>query len=273
MSRNAERLGLEKKAKNIDTPPAGGALEFVVPTEFVDLPSKGLFYPEGHLLHNVDSVEIKQMTAKEEDILTNKSFLKKGIVFDRLLANLLVNKGIKTDSLLVGDRNALILAARISGYGEVYDTNVVCPLCLTSNKVEYHLAEILPNNWEEQIEESDIELDNEGLFTVTLPQSKVVVKTRPMSGTDEKTIGALKDGDSVTGQLKSYVVSINEETNKKVIARTIDKLPARDAKYLRTVYKRVNPNLDFRQGFACENCGHEAELEVRLGPDFFWFES
>jgi|ETNvirnome_6_100_1030635.scaffolds.fasta_scaffold04477_3 hypothetical protein len=272
MSRNLERLGLGKKPDNIDAPQAGGGLEFVTPTEFVDLPSKGLFYPEEHPLHNVDTIEIRQMTAKEEDILTNKSFIKKGIVFDRLMNSIIVDRRIKSDDLLVGDRNAIILATRVSGYGEEYRTKTICPLCMSQSDKIYDLQEIESNLWQQQLEDLDVTLDEDGLFTVVLPASNFAVLCRPINGHDEKALGELKDSDSVTGQLKQFVVKINDETDKRVVHKAIDGMPARDAKYLRNTYKKVTPNLDFIRDFVCGSCGHEAELEVRLGPDFFWFE-
>ena len=114
---------LEDRTSPTDT------LSFVVPTEFVDLPSAGRFYPPSHPLHNKEHVEIKYMTAKEEDILTSQSLLEKGLALDRLISNLLVNKKINVDSLLVGDKSAILIAARSSGYGADYETDVGCPSC------------------------------------------------------------------------------------------------------------------------------------------------
>jgi len=93
--------------------------EFNFPTEVVDLPSKGLVYPESHPLSS-GQVEMKYMTAKEEDILTNQAYISKGVVFDKLLQSLIVDKTIKVDDLIVGDKNALLIAARILGYGSEY---------------------------------------------------------------------------------------------------------------------------------------------------------
>jgi hypothetical protein len=90
-----------------------GGFSFVVPTEFIDLPSEGKFYPEGHPLHGQTTLEIKQMTAKEEDLLTSRALLKKGIALDRLLSSVIVNKSIDPNSLLVGDRNAILIATRV----------------------------------------------------------------------------------------------------------------------------------------------------------------
>ena len=121
MSRNKERVGAHDA--NIETPHANlnpdnsGGFSFVVPTEFVELPSQGRYYPEGHPLHGEDTIEIRHMTAKEEDILTSRTLLKKGVALDRVLQNVIVNKQISAESMLVGDRNAAIIAMREIGRG------------------------------------------------------------------------------------------------------------------------------------------------------------
>ena len=132
MSRNKDRLGLgDTTPENTAVPPQvmtqGGEenpFSFVIPTEFVELPSKGLFYPPNHPLHNQETIEIKQMTAKEEDILTSRSLLKKGVAIERVISSVIMDKRIKPATLLVGDRNAIIIAARISGYGSDYATKI-----------------------------------------------------------------------------------------------------------------------------------------------------
>ena len=104
---------------------AGSQFNWALPTEFVELPSKGRFYPPGHPLHNETTVEIKYMTAKEEDILTDRALLKKGIAIDRVLENLIVDQRVKLDDLLIGDKNAILVKARTTGYGSEYETRVI----------------------------------------------------------------------------------------------------------------------------------------------------
>ena len=115
MRNNDDRLGTNEEHSTPLAP-----LEFVVPTSFVKLPSGGKFYPEGHPLCNQDTVEIKEMTAKEEDILSSRALIEKGVAVDRLVDSLLMDKRIKCDSLVVGDKNAIIVQARISAYGSDY---------------------------------------------------------------------------------------------------------------------------------------------------------
>ena len=134
MRNNQSRIGNRQPQQAPSPAPVQSNLSFAVPTEFVELPSKGAFYPSGHPLHNQETVEIKFMTAKEEDILSSTALLKKGLALDRLMENILVLDIDPTD-LLVCDRNAIMIAARISSYGSDYNANIVCPHC--SSDVEY----------------------------------------------------------------------------------------------------------------------------------------
>ena len=144
MSRNSDRLGTQfnsdtdspqQLAQNVEN----NDFSFIVPTEIVDLPSRGVLYTQGHPLHGKDSIEIKQMTAKEEDMLTSRSLLKKGVALDRVLSSIITDKSINADTLLVGDRNAIIIAARISAYGNDYTTKVTCPSCGTVQEYGFDL--------------------------------------------------------------------------------------------------------------------------------------
>ena len=133
---------------------------FVTPTEFVDLPSKGKYYPEDHPLHNQDTLEIRYMTAKDEDILTSPSLLRKGLAVERLLQNVIVNKSVKTDDLLIGDKNAILVAARISGYGAQYETKITCPAGGTTTPNTFDLNNISTNSGE------NIDIDENGHFVI-----------------------------------------------------------------------------------------------------------
>ena len=132
MSRNKQRTAAATDAVAATaptTPAAPASLSYVTPTEFVELPSRGQFYPADHPLHGKDVIEMRYMTAKDEDILTSPALLKKGIAIDRLLQNLVVDNNINPNNLLIGDKNAILLAARISGYGEEYPVTLQCNSC------------------------------------------------------------------------------------------------------------------------------------------------
>ena len=102
------------------------------PTEVVDLPSKGLLYPEGHILSD-GTIEIKYMTAREEDILTSQNLIQKGVVLDELLKSLIASK-VQLNDLLIGDKNAIMVAARVFGYGKIYSVDTICPECNETEK-------------------------------------------------------------------------------------------------------------------------------------------
>ena len=146
MRNNKNRLGQQSQTPADAAPQSIGALSYTVPTEFVELPSRGVFYPEGHPLSGQDTVEIKYMTAKEEDVLSSQALIKKGVVIERLLENLLVDKTISPKTLVVGDRNAIMVAARISAYGSEYETRITCPVCSTSLPFAFDLKadEVMP---------------------------------------------------------------------------------------------------------------------------------
>ena len=282
MSRNKERTG---GAQQQDTSPPPQVMQgestpfsFVVPTEFVELPSGGKFYPEGHPLHGESSIEIRQMTAKEEDMLTSRTLLKKGVALDRVIGSLIVNKRINPDSLLVGDRNAIIIATRVSAYGNDYTTKVTCPSCMTSqdfafdlNKADVYEGEIEKDGW-------DVSDNNNGTFNLTLPKTRVVVTFRLLTGRDEKAIFSGMEQDrkqkkheqNVTRQLKNIVVAVNDDTSEQAINYLIANIPSMDARHIRLAYRFVAPNVDLTQYFECTQCEFAQEMEVPLSADFFW---
>ena len=144
---NLERLGAPQP--DAPTPPTSQASDlfaFINPTEFVDLPSKGLFYPEGHPLHNQAVIEIKHMTAKEEDILTSEALLRNELAIDRLLESVIVDKSIKVGDLLLGDKNAVLIATRITGFGSFYDVTANCPSCSKSSEYTFDLNDLKPQD-------------------------------------------------------------------------------------------------------------------------------
>jgi hypothetical protein len=185
LSRNRDRLG-GTQHQDTDPPAQSGGFSFVVPTDFVDLPSQGKFYPEGHPLHGQDSIEIRQMTAKEEDMLTSRTLLKKGVALDRVIASIIVDKRINPDSLYVGDRNAIIISARVSGYGNMYETKTTCPSCGTVQNYSFDLnnANIYSG---EDAQDFGIQANGDGTFNVRVPRTGVDVRFRLLNGRDEKS--------------------------------------------------------------------------------------
>jgi len=281
MRNNEDRLGVQQLQQSAIPPPqqfiqqqaqqSQGQLSFIAPTEFVDLPSKGKLYPIGHPLKDKDTVEIKQMTAREEDILTNRSLLKKGVALEKLLESLIIDKTIKHEDMLICDKNAIYLAARISGYGAEYTTQVVCPSCEKKVRSSFDLQEKL----DLFVEESVAEISENGTFKITLPNTKWVVECRALNGSDEKRMlsaatNKIKEEMSLMDQLRMMVVSIQGVTDKNVIGQALEAMPAIDSKFLRKEYDKTVPALNLKHTFNCKECSHEEVMEVPLTADFFW---
>ncbi len=282
MRDNEDRLGV---LQNGDSTPVqiptqtvqNSLLNFVSPTEFVNLPSKGRLYPDSHPLKGKETVEIKFMTAKEEDILTSRSLIKKGVAIERMLESLLVDKSIKPDNLLLGDKNALIVAARVSGYGSSYKTSITCPGCGVSVKHEFELDKLSHHECANLSDLGVTETPN-GTFSFTLLKTKALVEIRPLFGKDENELVELAEKkkkanlpeQSSTSQMKMYVVSVNGNRERAVVNSFIDNLPALDARTIRAMYREIMPNLDMTQKFVCSSCSFEQDMEVPFTVDFFW---
>ena len=279
--RNSGRTGRKKTSESpapaATTTPALDPLHFVAPTEFVELPSRGLGYPEGHPLFENDVIEIRFMTAKDEDILTSATLLKKGVAIDRFLQNVIVDKSITINELLIGDKNAILIAARSSGYGNLYETQVTCPSCGTKNNLTFDL-----NNTSVSESKTDPELGitntTDGTFMVNMPYTKFNVEVRLMTGEDEQQLARNSatrkknrlQETAMTDQYKRMIVSVNGHRDQSVLSRYIDNMPLMDARHLRLAYKLVAPNVEIKETLTCVSCEHQQEVDVPFGADFFW---
>ena len=268
-------MGGHKPTPSEDAPQLPNPMDFVTPSEFVTLPSRGR-YPEGHPLHGKDSIEINYMTARDEDILTNRSLLKKGLAIDRLIQNLIKDKSINARSLFIGDRNAIIIHARASAYGSEYRTTIQCPACGETSKWRFDLEdyeEYLANDFGE----ASIQDNGDATFTITLPLSKLVVVLRPLLGQDEIDMLSgqkSKDltSDLITKQMKKYIVSVNGYSDAEVVNHVCNNMVAMDSKYTREAFNLISPDIKMEQNFVCKNCDHEEVMSVPFGTDFFWPE-
>ena len=285
--RNEDRLRAANVAEvaalvnGSDSVKVNNPVEIATPTQVVDLPSKGLFYPPDHPWHGKDSVEIRFMTAKDEDILVNKSYIQKGVILDKLISSLLLDKRVNLDSILLCDKSALVVAARITGYGTEYEVNMPCPACSHTSKFTFDLSlfdSIFPDD--EKLSSAQVVLTQEGTFMIVLPKTEARVEFKLLSGADEKRLTNLAEtkkkqnlpDSTLTDQVKQYVVSINDETEKSFVNRFIDSMPAFDAKFLRRMYNIITPSVNNKQNFTCSSCGESQEVEVPLTTTFFWPE-
>jgi len=243
--------------------------KFKTPTESVELPSKGLLYPEGHAL-SAGTIEMKYMTAKEEDILTNQNYIKNGTVIDKLLQSMIVTE-FNYDELLIGDKNAIMIAARILSYGKEY------PADLGYGQQIVDLSQFEHKQIEESIYKRGI---NEFIFT--LPTTDNVVTFKLLSHGDEKRIEQEVKGlqkinkDNITEattRLKHIITSINGSADRNDIREFVDfGLLARDARALREEYNKTSPDIDLNFTYI-DNDGTEREAVLPITITFFWPES
>ena len=238
--------------------------ELKIPTEEVTLPSKGLLYPEDNPLSK-GVVEVKYMTAREEDILTNQAYIEKGNVLDKLLESLVVSD-INLDDLVVGDKNAILIAARVLGYGGEYK------FTLRGREQTIDLSE-LDNK---PFDESAI-TKGKNEFEFTLPHSENKITFKILTGHDEKKLDQELKGlkklspnasPELTTRLKYILTSVNGDSDVKSIREFVDNyLLARDSRALREYIKTVQPDVDLTY---VSDSGEEATIPINL--NFFWPE-
>lgn len=245
-----------------------------VPIDTVPLPSQGKVYPPGSVLHNLETVNIKAMTAKEEDMLTSRALLKQGTVLSHLLQSCVQLPGLNPDMLLSGDRNALMVALRITGYGADYRVEVTCPHCGEKQKHEFDLAEM-------PIKMLEIEPVHPGSneFEYTLPKSGLPVKFRFMTGRDEvemmkeaekqKKIGT-KTENLVTQRLIRSLVSVKGVTDPNKLRIFSSKMTAADSRALRDHINKHEPGIDMKGWLECNACYETSEVKLPFGASFFW---
>jgi hypothetical protein len=241
-------------------------------TEVIQLPSKGLVYSKDNILSKGE-VEMKYMSAKEEDILTNINYIKNGTVIDKLLEELIVTP-INLDDLLIGDKNAILFAARILGYGKDYTIKFFNN---ETGQNEQYTVDLT------KLEEKEVNFDlfTSGLneFYYTLPESEISVSFKLLTKGDEnkieqeikglKKVFPLKSFDATT-RLKYIITSVGGSRDIKTIRDFIDNdLRSIDSRYLREYYNRIMPDINTK--ITIEKDGYiQEDVEIPLGIDFFW---
>lgn len=248
----------------------------LLPAELAPLPSNGLVYDQSSSLFGRESLEIYPMTAREEDILTNKVFLKKGTVITELIKSCLVDKSVEPRNLLVGDRNAITVAIRVTGYGAEYSTNIACSECDTKFDNEFDLSQL-------SIRRLSIKPLSPGLnrFEFTLPYSKKVVHFQFTTGKIEEELSELQTrlkkigptaSNSVTAGLISSIVSIDGNENKAEITAFVNskKFRACDSLALRNYIRSNEPGIIMEQEVECPSCNNKEVVSIPFGITFLW---
>lgn len=237
--------------------------EFKLPTEIVDLPSKGLLYPSDNPLSS-GQIEMKYMTAREEDILTNQAYIQDGSVFDRLFKSLIVSK-INYDDLLIGDKNAILVAARVLGYGKDYSFNY------NGKEETVDLTQI-----EDKPLDESLYTKGQNKFNYQLPHTGTNITFKILTHKDEQAIrnelkGLKKinknNSPEITTRLKYMIIAVDGNEEKKDIREFVDNyLLARDSKSLRNYIKSIQPDVDL--SFFPD--GSESRVDLPIGLTFFW---
>jgi len=247
--------------------------ENVFPTEVINLPSKGWFYPPNTPLAT-GQLELKVMTAKEEDILTSKNLIQKGVVLDKLLESLIVEKAINADEMFNCDRNAAFVAIRRMAYGDEYKAMVSCPKCNVDNAITIDLGKMdnKPFDFEKYPK-------GENKFEFVLPISKKTVTFRLLTKKDEDAIDAdlkalqkvsTEITSEITTRLKHVIVALDGSPDKAAIRKFVDEMRAGDSLALRNYIRSTTPDIDMSFDFSCRSCGTERREDVPLGVSFFW---
>lgn len=237
--------------------------EFTLPTEIIELPSKGILYPSENPLSS-GKIEMKYMTAKEEDILTNQSYIQNGTVIDKLLQSLIISE-VNYNDLLLGDKNALLIASRILGYGKDYTFKY-------NGEEETVDLTLLKNK---EVNESLYSKGNNE-FNFDLPHTGTSITFKLLTHGDEGKIQRELDGlkkinpngsPEATTRLKYMILSVDGETEKKKIREFVDNyLLARDSRALREYVNQIQPDVDL--SFFPENGGDA--INIPIGLNFFW---
>ena len=247
---------------------------FEIPVESVPLPSLGKTYDAESPLHGCETIDIRSMTAREEDILTSRALIKKGTVITHLLKSCMIDKRIDPDSMLSGDRNAVMTALRITGYGASYQVEVDCPACSERSKQAFNLAEL-------PIKRLGIDPVSPGanLFEAKLPRTSATVRFKFLTGMDEQEITiaserAKKQGQKadnlVTQRLRYAIFSVNGISDRTKIDTFVRNMPARDSLFLRKHIDNNEPGIDMTAWMDCPSCLEHSEVRLPMGASFFW---
>lgn len=247
---------------------------FDIPIDLVPLPSNGLTYPKDSSLYGQEVVQIKAMTAKEEDILTSRALIKRGTVVSALIKSCLTDKSINVRTMLAGDRNALLVALRVTGYGSEYIVEVDCPECSERSKQEFNLTEL-------PIKRLEIHplIPGENVFEFKLPMTKATVKFKFLTGADEEDMtvvnsrrkkAGFKQDNLVTQKLQYSIIAVGEHSDPAKVQSFISNMPARDSLELRRYIDKHEPGIEMKQFMECPSCSEQSEVTIPLGASFFW---
>jgi len=247
-----------------------------VPVESVPVPSQGKVYAEGSSLHNRESLQIRAMTAQEEDILASRALIQEGSVITHLIQSCLIDKTVNVNEMLLGDRNAVMIAVRVTGYGASYKAESICPVCSAKSKQDYNLGDL-----EIKRLEIDPVVPGANLFEFNLPITKKKVHFKFLTGAEEaersltaerrkKLFPDSKVDNLVTSRLEQLIVSIDGVEDRNKINHFVKNMPARDSRALRRYIDDHEPGIDMSVWMSCPSCSASSRVSLPVGSNFFW---
>ena len=287
MSRNSKRLNPQKNSEYVERPPEPKpepapvrtappasnpfGISFVVPTEMVKLPSQGLYYPLNSPMYQRSELEIKFMTAKEEDILASSGTNQTS--FEKLIDSLLIDNNISSSDILEEDKMAILMSARRSGYGSEYECSVYCDNCREPTLHTFDLSKV---NIKEMPSDSSYDPESNS-FDFVLPLTKVNLKLSNITPDDNDNIETERKQKKkynlpfnfTVSFLKTAIISANGVTDKEEISKFIEAMPASDAKQILNFYETCRPSIDTTQEVSCSVCDTTTERQVPFSWAFF----
>ena len=246
------------------------------PTEVVDLPSKGLLYSKDSPLSS-GTIELKYMTAKEEDILTSRNLIQKGIVLDKLMEAVIVDEKVLLDDLLLGDKNAVMIATRVLGYGKDYTVTLTDPSTGDKQEETFDLTQI-----EDKVVDEKLFKGGKNEFEFDLPASKIKIMFRLLTHKEEKEIDAelkaykkfsKESGitSEITTRLKKSIISVDGDTTQKRVNEFVEnELLSRDSLAFREYLIEITPDVDMSFTFTSDQTGEDTTMDIPLDVEFFW---
>ena len=245
-----------------------------IPAEAIPLPSQGQVYPADSTLHGAETIDIRPMTAREEDILTSKALIKKGTVISELIRSCLVDKSINPDDMITGDRNAVMTALRITGYGADYSVQIDCPECGENSHHDFDLSALpIKRLGSEPVG------PGQNLFSFELPVTKKEVIFKFMTGHDEIMMTKIQNQKKkkqigreslITDRYKQAIISVAGIEDRTKIQFFIRNMPAKDSRALRNYMDEIEPGIEMKAWMDCPHCFETSEVRLPLGASFFW---
>lgn len=246
-----------------------------VPVESIPLPSRGMIYSPESRLYNTETIQIKAMTAHEEDILSSQAYIKEGTVITELIRSCVSDKAIDPEAMINGDRVALMIGIRVTGYGPEYNATATCGTCNAPNEIIANLAELpIKRLTINPVEEGS----NEFMFELPVTKKSVNFKFLTNKDDQERAITAKnkarvlnsKTENNITSFLEQSIISIDGKTDRPKIRHFVQNMPAYDSRALRKYITDNEPGMDMNWRFECSSCNADNKANLPITAEFFW---